>query len=78
MLEEQERRLYDLYADTDRARIAWEKEARRWRGLADALALVLKRNGVGGRQWQSAVDLYDQSSDECGPWPSNNGVKGET
>lgn len=42
--------------------IAAEREAKRWRGIADALALVLRKNGVGGRQWQSAMDLYDEAT----------------
>lgn len=59
--DQQERRIYDLYSDTDKARLAAERKAKQWRGIADALALVLRKNGVGGRQWQSAMDLYDSS-----------------
>lgn len=61
MQEEQERRLYDLYADTDKARLAALADAKLWRGIADALAMVLRKNGVGGRQWESAIDLYDEA-----------------
>lgn len=32
-----------------------------WRGVADALAMVLRKNGVGGRQFNSALDLYDEA-----------------
>jgi hypothetical protein len=59
-----EARLYGLYADTDKARLAWRRQAKQWEAIADALAEVLRRNGVGGRAYNSALDLYEQQKAE--------------
>lgn len=32
-----------------------------WRSIADALAMVLRKNGVGGRQYNAAMALYDEA-----------------
>lgn len=43
-------------------KVGWEMTAPpNWEAVADALAEVLRKNGVGGRAWGAALDLYDDA-----------------
>lgn len=55
-----------IAARLDRAD-ALELELRKWRGIADALAMVLRKNGVGGRQFKSALQVYEEAKELDGP-----------
>lgn len=50
-----------------KASIAWQRQAKEWQVVSAALVEVLRRNGVGGRAYHAAIELYEQQKADSKP-----------